>query len=122
MKTTPFASSESGPVDQALLELAIRWAVQLGSGQADSKAMTACEAWRAAHPSHEQAWLQVQAIEDAFLGLPSIGAGETSLAHDALKAATRMRGRSGRRSLVLLGLVVADAALQTCGWREHFWL
>jgi len=83
-----------------LLDQAIAWAVRLGSGSADEKTHDECGAWRAAHPSHEQAWQQVQAVEDTFRQVPRMGEAGGALAHGALQAATRLRAQQGRRLFV----------------------
>lgn len=115
-----------------LLDQAIAWAVRLGSGSADRKAHDECDAWRAAHPSHEQAWQQVQAVEDAFRQVPRIGdAGDHlgvaggALAHGALQAATRMRAQQGRRralgAIGVMGLAATGGVIGLFVWREQPW-
>lgn len=58
----------SVPTD--ILEEAIAWAVRLHSGVSTPEQDAACRAWRAQHPHHEQAWKQVQGVEQIFRSLP----------------------------------------------------
>ncbi|SDZ25777.1 FecR family protein [Variovorax sp. YR634] len=137
----PSSSPSSGDGGNAsdLLEQAIAWVVRLGSGSADETTHSACDAWRAAHPAHEQAWQQVQAVEDAFRQVPRIGgsmSGDMSsdmgdaggaLAHGALQAAALMRAQqqrqqqSRRRALGVLGLAVTGGVVGLFVWRETPW-
>lgn len=113
-----------------LLEQAIAWTVRLGSGSADAKAHDACGAWRAAHPAHEQAWQQVQAVEDAFRQVPRLGdtddAAGAALAHGALQAAARFRAQQSRRRALgtvgVLGLAATGGVLGLFAWRETPWV
>ncbi|MGJ7525816.1 FecR domain-containing protein [Variovorax sp. GB1P17] len=102
-----------------LLDQAIAWAVRLGSGAADDRAHEACNAWRAAHPTHEQAWQQVQTVEDAFRQVPPVNG---ALAHGALQAATRMRTQSRRRALGVMGLAATGGVLGLFVWRQAPWV
>jgi ferric-dicitrate binding protein FerR (iron transport regulator) len=108
-----------------LLDQAIAWAVRLGSGSADEKTHDECGAWRAAHPSHEQAWQQVQAVEDTFRQVPRMGEAGGALAHGALQAATRLRAQQGRRRalgvLGVMGLAVTGGMVGLFVWREQPW-
>lgn len=116
--TTP-----AGEMPSDLLDQAIAWAVRLGSGAADDRSHEACNAWRAAHPAHEQAWRQVQAVENAFRQVPPLNG---ALAHGALQAATRMRTQqSRRRALGVLGVAGVAATGGVLGlfmWRETPWV
>jgi len=116
------------PSSSDLLDEAIAWAVRLGSGSADSKAHDECDAWRVAHPSHEEAWQQVQAVEDAFRQVPRIGGtggigADGALAHGALRAATRMRAQQARRralgAIGVLGLAATGGVIGLVVWREQ---
>lgn len=108
-----------------LLDQAIAWAVRLGSGSADRKAHDECDAWRAAHPTHEQAWQQVQAVEDAFRQVPRMSDTGGALAHGALQAATRMRAQQGRRralgAIGVMGLAATGGVIGLFVWREQPW-
>ncbi|QNK70969.1 FecR domain-containing protein [Variovorax sp. PAMC26660] len=112
--STPGSESRGDLLDQA-----IAWAVRLGSGGADDRAHEACNAWRAAHPAHEQAWQQVQTVEDAFRQVPPVSG---ALAHGALQAATRMRTQSRRRALGVMGLAATGGVLGLFVWREAPWV
>jgi ferric-dicitrate binding protein FerR (iron transport regulator) len=112
------AAPEGGAPPEVLDE-AIAWAVRLGSGSAGAEVQAACEAWRAADPLHEQAWRQVQSVEEAFRQVPS---GTASLAHGALQSAAGLQARGRRRAIRLLGLVAAGGVFGAWLWREAPWL
>ena len=120
MKPALHTAGSQGPED--LLDQAISWAVRLGSGSADAGVHDACGAWRAAHPLHEQAWQQVQAVEDAFRQVPSVGNVGGALAHGALQAANRARSQSRRNAIGLMGLAFTGGVLGLLVWREAPWL
>ncbi|MGJ7606231.1 FecR family protein [Variovorax sp. LT1R20] len=125
MKSAFLDPIASGQSPQALLDQAITWAVRLGSGSADAGVHDACGAWRAAHPSHEEAWQQVQAVEDAFRQVPAVGGSAGAggaLAHGALQAATRARTQSRRSALGVMGLALTGGVLGLLVWREAPWL
>jgi transmembrane sensor len=84
------------------LHRAVAWAVRLASGTASDHERAACEQWRQAHASHEQAWQQVQAVEHVFQG--AAAAGDPHLAHGMLQAADRLR-RQGKTRRSLVGLL-----------------
>jgi transmembrane sensor len=117
------------PSDPDLLEQAITWAVRLGSGSANAAARAACDAWRAAHPANEHAWRQVQAVEDAFRQVPPVGVVRNeggTLAHGALRLATRLRAHQSRRralgTLGALGFATTGGLLGLFLWRETSWV
>jgi len=83
------------------LDRAIAWAVRLESGSATDAERAACAAWRAAAPQHEQAWQQVQAVEQAFRDVP---ADQGPLALNVLQAAKGLQSQGRRRAARLLGL------------------
>lgn len=123
------SAASTTPSSADLLEQAIAWAVRLGSGSADAALHHACGAWRAAHPSHEQAWQQVQAVEEAFRQVPPLGmapGADGSVAHGALQAAARLRAQQGRRRALgaagLLGLAATGGVLGLFVWRDAPWV
>lgn len=85
------------------LDQAVAWAVRLASGTATEQDQAACVQWRRAHAAHEQAWQQVQTVEQAFHG--AAAASDPHVAYDTLKAAEQLRRpvRSRRRVVGLLG-------------------
>lgn len=103
--TAASADATAAPGNQAerTLEQAVAWAVRLASGTAAAHERAACEQWRRAHASHEQAWQQVQTVEQAFQG--AAAAGDPHMAHGLLQAADRQRrqGKARRRAVGLLG-------------------
>ena len=111
-------SGAAGAIDQA-----VQWAVRLQSGAAEEAERQACAAWRRASPLHEQAWRQVQAVEQAFCAVPADSA---RTARQTLDAAAQATGKlaSRRRALTLLGvgaLGVVSAPLVTrmAPWRHE---
>jgi len=108
----------AGAIDQA-----VQWAVRLQSGAADEAERQACAAWRRASPVHEQAWRQVQAVEQAFCAVPAESA---RTARQTLDAAAEAGGKaaSRRRALTLLGLgalgaVSAVLVARMVPWRDE---
>ncbi|MDW5441939.1 FecR family protein [Polaromonas sp. SM01] len=111
-------SGAAGAIDQAVL-----WAVRLQSGAAGEAERQACAVWRCASPLHEQAWRQVQAVEQAFCAVPADGA---RTARQTLDAAAQATGQpaSRRRALTLLGVgalgaVSAVLAARMASWRHE---
>ena len=110
--------SAAGAIDQA-----VQWAVRLQSGAAGEAEREACAAWRRASPVNEQAWSQVQAVEQAFCVVP---AESTRTARQALDAAAQSGGKaaSRRTALTLLGLgalgaVSALLVARMAPWRNE---
>lgn len=99
----------SGQAADASLDQAVAWAVRLASGAATAQEREACEQWRRAHASHEQAWQQVQAVENTFQG----ARGDAALSHGILQSADRQRRQrlSRRRAAGLLGCGAVSLAL-----------
>jgi transmembrane sensor len=108
----------AGALDQAVL-----WAVRLRSGVADEAERQACAAWRRASPLHEQAWREVQAVEQAFGAVPP---GAAHIARQTLEDSAAVAGppASRRRALTLLGLgalgvVSASLVARMAPWRQE---
>ncbi|HKX96151.1 MAG TPA: DUF4880 domain-containing protein [Methylibium sp.] len=108
------------PAD-APLDRAIAWAVRLASGSATEAERQACERWRRSDPAHEQAWQQVQAVEQDFQRLPATVPG---LAFDTLQGADRARRRASgrRRALQLLGVGTLTSLTAGLGGALSPWL
>jgi len=103
------------------LDQAVLWAVRLQSGVAGEAERQACIAWRGAHPLHEQAWAQVEAVEQVFGAVPADSARSArrtldTAAHAAGKPAPRRRTLLG---LGALGAVSALLALRLAPWRQE---
>lgn len=108
----------AGALDQAVL-----WVVRLQSGAAGEAEHQACAAWRRASPLHEQAWREVQTVEQAFSAVPADGA---RIARQTLEASAPAAGKpaSRRRALTLLGLgalgvVSASLMARMTPWRQE---
>lgn len=83
------------------------WSIALASGAADEAQRVACQSWRDADPEHEQAWRQVQAVEQAFSEIPTAN---EQLAYRVLQAsAQKMPAKSRRRALKMLGVLAVSA-------------
>ncbi|QEI07126.1 DUF4880 domain-containing protein [Pigmentiphaga aceris] len=88
-----------------VLDAAIMWMVRAQSGFADRDTLESCRRWRAAHPAHEAAWLQLQAAEAPLQALHTLPHDTRHLARDTLHAARAAAApvdRSKRRSAKLL--------------------
>jgi transmembrane sensor len=102
----------SEPAGQAL-EHAIAWGVRLASGGATDADRRACEAWRRADPAHEDAWQQVQAVEQSVRGLP---AAAPHLAFETLQRADLSRRQRGTRRRALQALGAGALTVGLGGW------
>ncbi|MDO8774516.1 MAG: DUF4880 domain-containing protein [Burkholderiaceae bacterium] len=107
----------------AALDQAVQWVVRLRSSAAGEAERQACAAWRRASPIHEQAWSQVQAVEQAFCAVPAESA---RIARQTLDAAAQTTGKSAsrRRALTLLGVgalgaVSAVLVARMAPWRHE---
>lgn len=107
------------------LDQAVQWAVRLQSGVVNEAERQACAVWLRASQSHEQAWRQVQAVEQAFGAVPTDSARS---ARQMLDAAAQQLGdgktASRRSALRLLGVGVLgtmSAALvaHMTPWRQE---
>lgn len=126
LTAAPGAGTAADPAGlSSALEQAIAWAVRFESGCATAQDRAACGTWRASAPAHEQAWQQVQHIEQAFRALPT--ARSPGLAYDTLQAAERLRGHGVKRrravKLLSLGLLLGGTGLMGVrlapAWRAH---
>lgn len=104
------ATTSSAPATDKLgghlerrLDEAVAWAVRLASGATTAQDRADCELWRRTDTANEQAWQQVQAVEQAFHG--AAAKDSTHLAYGTLQAADRLRrqSKSRRRAVGLLG-------------------
>lgn len=111
----------SAELPSHILDQAIHWAVRLYSGTANASDHTACQQWRDADPLHEQAWQQVQAIEQDFLHIPRDRAPLASRTL-ASAASRRTRGYSRRQTLAMLGATIAvlggDWLVHRAPWQQ----
>lgn len=104
MQRTPTAT-----IDKKVLNQAACWLAQLASGEADASDIAACNAWREAHPQHEQAWQLAEQLTGKLRSLP---------AAQALVALQRPRSTSRRAVLRgLFGLAIAAPAAGYL-WRQ----
>lgn len=104
------------PLPPEVVSAAVDWLVELWSGTASADTLARCQAWRAAHPLHEQAWQQVEVTNARLSGAALSG---------PLALATLARSRQaqqGRRRVLrgVLGLAVVGGttwALQS----QSYW-
>ncbi|GKS77411.1 FecR domain-containing protein [Acidovorax sp. SUPP950] len=102
------------------LEQAIAWAVRLASGTVPTHERDICDAWRRANPVHEQAWQQVQSVEQAFHSIPD-GVGPLALHTLAAAEDMQAKGKRRRAAVKLLGLGVIGSALGALAFRLAPW-
>nr|WP_276583695.1 FecR family protein [Pseudomonas sp. RIT-PI-AD] len=99
----------SPPPDDARIRQAIAWSVRLRFAAGDPQLLSACSAWRAADPGHEQAWQRIQALhgelDGSFRALPSSVA-----TFDTLEQTAQRLGRRKALKLLSLGLTGVGAA------------
>jgi len=62
--------SVSPPVAIDVLQQAAKWMARLWSDEASAQDFADCAQWRAAHPDHEQAWLQLEVFQHKLNGVP----------------------------------------------------
>lgn len=100
------SGSARDDIPEAVLDQAIQWLVRLQSGAVDPAMHAACEQWRRAQPSHENAWQALQVNEQRFRLAAQLTAG---VARDTLANAAASHSR--RKVLKLLGLGVCASGL-----------
>lgn len=107
------------------LDQAVLWAVRLQSGVVDEAERRACAVWLRASESHEQAWSQVQAVEQAFGALPTDSARAARQMLDAAEqqlADGKTASRRGALRLLgagALGTVSAALVAHMAPWRQE---
>jgi ferric-dicitrate binding protein FerR (iron transport regulator) len=108
MARQSFANERSGAPDaSSLIEQAIAWSIALASGTATEEQLAACQCWRDANPEHEQAWQQVQVVEQTFHQIPTAS---EQLAYRVLQASGQKKiGKSRRLAIKALGALVVVA-------------
>jgi transmembrane sensor len=109
-------------MELSVLDQAVQWAVRLQSGTAGEAERQACAVWRRASPVHEQAWSQVQVVEQAFVAIPTDSARTARQTLDAAQASGKIAAR--RRALRLLGVgalgaVSATLVAQLAPWHQE---
>lgn len=106
------ASGAPALPDAAVLREAARWLVCLHSGAADAADRAACARWRAADPTHEQAWQRAERLSQKFGAVP-MRVGVPVLARQQ-----RSNRRAAMRTLALLASAAPAAWM---GWRYGPW-
>jgi len=103
------------PALDAASEAAVGWLVELRSGQASAATHQAFQAWLAADPCHEAAWLRLgRALGDTFAGLGSACTVQARSGQQVEHILTGLDRRArGRRRLVGGALGLACVSLAT---------
>lgn len=100
----------SGPIPDVIVQQAIAWMVRLQSGDADGDTWKRCRTWREQHPTHEQAWQQLEALNHRIQGLPA------KLAHATLQNSADQRRKIDRRmALKSIALCIGVGTLAMAG-------
>lgn len=107
----------SSGIEEEVLGQAIHWAVKLQSGTTSDAERSACVAWRAAHPAHEQTWQELQVMEQVFRS----AAGTGQLAYRTLQSAAERRPLLNRRGLLkVMGLGAVGLAIGALpSWQQR---
>lgn len=95
------------PLHGTAVDQAIGWLGHLWSGNADDGSRAEWQRWRAAHPDHERAWRQIEAMD------MRLARGAPLLTADSALAALSAPAISRRRALKTLSLL---AAVGGSGW------
>lgn len=98
-------------IPQSVIEEAISWMVILQAGNVAESTMQDCLRWRASNTIHEQAWQQLQAINQQIVEMPK------GLTHEVLN-----RDQKDRRAVLKSVMLVAGVgALSATGYRYTPW-
>lgn len=110
------------------MEQAAEWFVELASGEATEADRQRWQAWRSAHPDHEQAWQRVQGSTARFAAIPQDQAAASLRAladplavHPAPPAGAAPPSRSRRKGLAQLAVLLAVAAGGMQAYRLGDW-
>lgn len=85
------------PLEQLALQQAAEWFAVLSDGEPGQDERQAWQAWLAAHPAHQRAWAEVEAINASFSSLNAVAS--KSASHQAL-----LHSSGRRQALKMLGL------------------
>lgn len=102
-------------LDDAVIDQAVAWLSHLWSGSADDASRAEWRRWRAAHPTHERAWRQIETMDARLArGVPGLTAG-------GALAALSAPGAGRRRALKTLSLLAIAGGGTWIGRRELPW-
>lgn len=94
---------------------AAEWFVLLASGEANDADHRRWQAWRTAHPEHEQAWQRTQAMAACFNPIPR----DQAVASITALQGTGARKASGRRKVLgQLAVLMTAGGVGSWGWRH----
>jgi len=99
------AEALEGRPRREVLEQAAEWLALLSSGGATAEDHSRLAHWRAAHPTHENAWLRAQALLGTLEGLPP------ALARPSLGRTVSASRRNALKRLVLAALLAPGAVV-----------
>ena len=103
-----------------VLDQAVAWAVKLHSGTARPEDYEAFAAWRAREPMHEQAWQQIQAVDDELRSIPH-GSNRVACRTLAQVCHNRSVTRRGVLRMAVLAAVAGGAGLllRAAPWQQR---
>lgn len=106
------AGGVAGEPNPALLKEAADWIMTLRYDGATEQDRQSFDRWRQQSPAHADAWARAEAVLGTFDQLPA------GIGRDALQGLQQV---SRRRSLQLLGMLLAVAPAGWLGWRQLPW-
>jgi len=107
MPTRDSVASGEARLNRNVAREAARWLMRLGSEQATSADIRACDQWRADNPEHERAWQRAQALSRAFELIP---------AEVGMATLDRPVSRSRRTALKTLAALLAVSPVAWSTW------
>lgn len=100
----------------AIIQDAIVWMVRLQSGEADQQTQQHCRHWREQNPAHEQAWQELERLNQRIRTLPA------ALTHSTLNdGAARQRQFNRRMALKSIAIFVGVGMLAMAGRKVLPW-
>lgn len=106
------------PISAQALDEAAHWFVVLASGEASDAELRSWHAWRAAHPSHEQAW---QRAENCTARLTELPRTQARASLQALSQLPVPKSPARRKALVQMGVLLAAGVAGWQGYRASDW-
>ncbi|MEN0035497.1 MAG: FecR family protein [Cellvibrio sp.] len=103
------------PLNQTVIDEAVTWLSHFWSGDADETSYAEWQRWRAADPSHERAWQQIEAMDSRWnQGMQNL------TANSALQALSAPRGNR-RQVLKALSLMTVAVGAGWAAQRQMPW-
>lgn len=114
-RAQPTEGEFSGTADAEVVRAAAHWMARMWSGQATAEDAAACSQWRGQRQEHELVWQRMQALGQRFCAVPDAAASQ------ALKSAPEKLRRMRRKTLTLLGALLATGGLAALARRSESW-